>query len=73
MSRRYLTRSRVVALAESLSSRDQAILQTLATVRLATGDHLTRLHLADLSPRRARGLPRPLQGGAGRGRGTPAR
>jgi protein involved in plasmid replication-relaxation len=50
----YLTQARLAELASSLSARDHDVLSTLATVRLASGAQLTRLHLNGLSPRRAR-------------------
>jgi len=37
-------------LAQQLSARDTQIMDTIGRLRLATGEHLERLHFADLSP-----------------------
>jgi hypothetical protein len=52
----YLTRSRVERLGRQLSGRDQAVLETLAVVRVATSRQLERLHFAGVSRRQARSL-----------------
>lgn len=56
MSGRYLTTRRLADLERTLSTRDRAVVATLARVRLATGAQLVRLHYADVSARRARHL-----------------
>lgn len=53
MKATYLTEARLQALAEQLTPIDWAVLQTLARVRLASGQQLERLHFAG-RPRQAR-------------------
>ena len=47
MSAQRLTQPRLEAIAERLDDRDQAVIQTLATVRIATGGQLQQLHFED--------------------------
>lgn len=49
--RAYATRGRAAALAQRLSERDLAILDTVDAFRVATGPQLEALHFADLSDR----------------------
>ena len=44
MSRRYISQERVTAVAEVLTDRDWLIVETLQTVKVATGQQLERLH-----------------------------
>lgn len=61
MTRRYVTAGRVAELEGSLSDREMAIVATLDRVRIATGDHLLRLHGAGGSRRSViRGMQRTL-------------
>lgn len=46
----YVTAASVEQIVERLSERDKAILMDLDFVRVLTGDQLTRLHFAELSP-----------------------
>ena len=46
----YITLAQAGAIAERLSSRDQAILFDLACVRILSGVQLTRLHFVELAP-----------------------
>jgi hypothetical protein len=48
MSSPYWTRHRVEALRRELSDRDEAVIRSLATVRLATGEQLRRAHFVDV-------------------------
>ncbi|MFD8492288.1 replication-relaxation family protein [Amycolatopsis sp. NPDC059657] len=50
MTRRRLTTVTLEMLRGQLSTRDLAVLADLAKVRVLSGDQLTRLHFADLSP-----------------------
>jgi Replication-relaxation len=54
MNRGYVTTSRLMQLARTLSAREQAVLSTVARVRLATGGQLRRLHYGDVSARQTR-------------------
>lgn len=54
--RRYVTARRLVAVAATLTDRDRAIWQTLATVRVATASQLLALHGADITARRGRAV-----------------
>jgi hypothetical protein len=54
MSGRYVTTKRLGALERCLSDRDQAVLATLARVRVASTKQLERLHFADVGARRVR-------------------
>ncbi|WP_045877253.1 replication-relaxation family protein [Pseudofrankia sp. DC12] len=56
MSRGYVTTRQVAALAATITPRERELLATLAVVRVATGAQLVRLHLGDVSARRARGV-----------------
>ncbi|MDT3438281.1 replication-relaxation family protein [Pseudofrankia sp. BMG5.37] len=46
----------MAALAATITPREREILSTVASVRVATGAQLVRLHLGDVSARRARGV-----------------
>lgn len=46
----YVTAASVEQIVERLSERDKAILMDLDRLRVLTGDQLTRLHFAELSP-----------------------
>jgi len=54
MNRSELTAARIHALADSLSDRDRAVLDTLTRTRLATGAQLQRLHFTDVGSRERR-------------------
>jgi hypothetical protein len=54
MNRSELTAARIQALADSLSDRDRAVLDTLSRTRLATGAQLERLHFTDVGSRERR-------------------
>lgn len=61
MTRAYVTAGRVAELERSLSERELAIVATLDRVRLATGEHLLRLHGSSGTRRSAiRGMQRTL-------------
>lgn len=54
MTRRsYITAARLAVLERSLDPREQAIIDTLDRLRVATTEQLKRLHFADLTPRSA--------------------
>lgn len=54
MRRSYVTAGRLVELERGITDRDQAVLDTLGRVRLATSGQLERLHFPDVSVRRCR-------------------
>ena len=56
MSGAYVTASRLVQLARSLTAREQAVLSTVARMRLVTGGQLRRLHFTDVSRRQTRAV-----------------
>ncbi|MGC1165827.1 MAG: replication-relaxation family protein [Solirubrobacterales bacterium] len=61
VSRPYLTAGRLADLERTLAPRERAIIETLDRLRVATTDHLKRLHFADLTPHSAsREAPRLL-------------
>jgi Replication-relaxation len=53
MTRRYVTAKRLAVLERRLNTRERAIIDTLDRLRVATTEHLRRLHFADLTPRSA--------------------
>lgn len=61
MTRRYVTAKRLAVLEQRLSPRERAIIDTLDRLRVATTEHLRRLHFADLTPHSAaRQAPKTL-------------
>jgi hypothetical protein len=61
MTRRYVTARRLAVLEQGLSPRERAIIDTLDRLRVATTEHLKRLHFADLTPHSAaRQAPKTL-------------
>jgi len=61
MRRSYLTAKRLALLEQTLTPRDTTIIESLDRLRVATTEHLKRLHFADLTPHSAaRQAPRAL-------------
>jgi len=59
--RRYVTAKRAAVLERTLGPREQAIIETLDRLRVATTEQLRRLHFTDLTPRSAaRQAPKTL-------------
>lgn len=54
MSRSYITPTRLAELERSLSERDLVVVETVARLRLVTGEQLGRLHYTDTTPRQRR-------------------
>jgi hypothetical protein len=54
VSRAYVTPARLERLERSLSERDRVVVETVARLRLATGEQLGRLHYTDTTPRQRR-------------------
>jgi hypothetical protein len=54
MTRRYISPSQLISIAEALTPRERAILNTLANVRLASADQLERLHFVSDTARSRR-------------------
>lgn len=61
MSRPYLTAARLALLERRLTPRDRAIIESLDRLRVATTEHIKRLHFADLTAHSAsRQTPKAL-------------
>jgi hypothetical protein len=54
VSRSYITPTRLAELERSLSERDLVVVETVARLRLVTGEQLGRLHYTDTTPRQRR-------------------